>query len=78
MFPNPASASLTLRFLKNQTKEVQIELTDQLGRILMKEKRMPQHNTLMLDIHSLPAGVYMLKLTDEHSGKSWIEKVVKE
>ena len=36
------------------------------------------NSTVEFDIQSLPAGIYLIKMTDRSSGKSWNEKVVKQ
>ncbi len=78
LFPNPTSSSITLRFAENGYKQLDIQVTDQLGRLCMKEERITYKNSVELDLTMLPSGIYILQWADKHSGETGHGKVIKE
>jgi hypothetical protein len=62
VFPNPFGETLTIQF-KDDSKYHDIELMDQLGRIINK---VTQHadNQYFYENKNLPTGIYFLKITD--------------
>ena len=66
VFPNPTTGFLNLRFELNQKSDLQIELSDNIGRILLVENHPKTSiNSLTLDLSSFVSGIYLLKIFDE-------------
>ncbi|HZK76015.1 MAG TPA: T9SS type A sorting domain-containing protein, partial [Candidatus Kapabacteria bacterium] len=60
IFPNPASATLTLR--RNSDEPTTIRIEDLLGREVQRFETTSESSTL--DIHTIPAGIYECIVTD--------------
>jgi hypothetical protein len=67
LFPNPTKGELNLQFRAEAQLSAQIDIIDALGRRIYNSSSQTQigDNNLILHLHDLPAGVYMLRLTDE-------------
>jgi hypothetical protein len=78
VYPNPASSFITIRVAENMHARWLIQVSDCLGRDIVKKEIVVDHSTVEFDMQSLPAGIYLIKMTDVSSGKSWNEKVVKQ
>jgi len=73
VYPNPAKNELHIRMLKGQIIR-EIEVMDMIGNsVLIKKLKDSQH---ILDISSFIAGIYFLKITDDH-GRVEVKKLVK-
>ncbi|BDS10254.1 T9SS type A sorting domain-containing protein [Aureispira anguillae] len=66
VFPVPASDQLTISLNSSSAASIQIELVDQLGRVLQRGSHSISvgQNTLKLDTQALSAGIYLLRLTN--------------
>ncbi|MCF8258028.1 MAG: T9SS type A sorting domain-containing protein [Flavobacteriales bacterium] len=64
LFPNPTSAAVRINGLTGATA---IELIDAMGRVVLTTSLLPDQNTV--DMHSLPAGTYILRLMDAEGVK---------
>lgn len=70
LFPNPAKTLLKIKLDENLYADaMMIVLTDIQGRVLLRQ---PYVETI--DVSALPAGLYLLQLTDRKSGGSSIHK----
>ncbi len=69
LYPNPASDLLTLNFEMLEAADIRIEIVNNEGKITRSIQRsvLTGDNTLSLDISSLPAGFYYLKMNNNHS-----------
>lgn len=63
VFPNPASASVNIQTENDQNLHWQ--LTDVSGRVLQAQN-LPAFSVQTIDLQVLPAGLYLLRATDEH------------
>ena len=72
VYPNPASNQLTVKSSKTLRS---IELFDAVGR--MQQALSPEGNAQTMDVSSLPAGVYTLRLTAMEHGRIEIRRIVK-
>ncbi|HFC00019.1 MAG TPA: T9SS type A sorting domain-containing protein, partial [Phaeodactylibacter sp.] len=72
IFPNPTNDIIHISFLeKEDNAKVELQLFDDLGRLLFFQK-----NGNQLDISSLPSGNYHLVI--RYKGQVWNERVVKK
>ena len=78
VYPNPASSFITIRVAESMHTRWLIQVSDCLGRNILKKEIVVDNSTVEFDMQSLPAGIYLIKMTDRSSGKSWNEKVVKQ
>ena len=69
VFPNPANEELFINFESTEQQEVSIQIFDTMGRLKMNETRTPKSgsSTMLLDINTLNAGMYYLKVTDKNN-----------
>ncbi len=77
LFPNPTTGELTLEFKGQIPKAGSVQILDLLGRTLRTETLLPVSQAHQLSIATLPAGFYLVKVT-EGGEPVWIEKVVKQ
>jgi hypothetical protein len=73
LFPNPASRIIALVGLQNQSN---IQITDIVGRNILKMKSSTTENINQIDISELPVGIYILKIQN-HEGIATNLKFVK-
>jgi hypothetical protein len=72
-YPNPTTG--LIRFdLPEARSSYTVELYNTMGQINYKQT-LDESNTI--DIHNLATGIYMLRVTDSHSGISYQNKIVK-
>ncbi len=78
VMPNPVKEEATLRFISEQSGTAQIEVVDLLGRRLLQQKEGVNagENQLSLNVSTLPAGTYWVRLS--MNGATGITTVVKE
>lgn len=70
VYPNPSSSSINIIFNESITK-LNYELINSLGQVI-KNKRLKSNS---IDISSIPAGIYFLKITNEN-GDSGMKRIV--
>ncbi|MFZ6053181.1 T9SS type A sorting domain-containing protein [Halocola ammonii] len=76
VFPNPVNDILSVRVVDGKFgKTSKIEIADLHGRIVLSEESARGKNIIELDLSSLNAGVYLLRMTTENS-KTLTEKIV--
>ncbi len=73
--PNPAGDVVTLSTDMFEGKTIQIELSDLSGKIWLREKRMNVAPKELLNVSTLPSGVYLVKVWAE--GKTAIGKCIR-
>lgn len=79
VFPNPASKSFTIKSKTESAMEVQLELQDATGKIVMQQPasfKKDKHETT-INISQLSDGVYLLKIKTEKGSSSYV-KIIKE
>jgi hypothetical protein len=66
-YPNPSSTEVSLVIVSNKSKKVQLEITDNNGRILFSENKSLNLGTTLIDLSGLiqQPGVYVIKVIDE-------------
>ncbi|MBN1132096.1 MAG: T9SS type A sorting domain-containing protein [Bacteroidales bacterium] len=67
-YPNPVSEELTIRILSESTDPALVTVCNLAGaevKQLLKEKTLPGHNYIFLDVNDLTDGIYILKLDSE-------------
>ncbi|MEM6395194.1 MAG: choice-of-anchor B family protein [Bacteroidota bacterium] len=63
VFPNPSFGEFSLRYsLPNQSTELQLEITDALGRNVQTQRLAPFANGVLTFGNELPAGTYFLRM----------------
>ena len=77
LFPNPTNGHLTLRFDGPAPRKGQWQVIDLWGRVVRTETLEPNKPQHQLNIESLPAGLYFVKVLDDGI-PVWIEKVIKQ
>jgi Secretion system C-terminal sorting domain len=75
--PNPAKDNLTVNFKAEKTELITLEIVNELGQILLKNNVNANvgDNATTLNIHDLPTGFYVLKLST--ASKIGTQKFVK-
>jgi aminopeptidase N len=75
--PNPAKDNLTLSFKGEKAEKIMLEIVNELGQIVLKNNIEAQFgdNSTTLNIHDLPTGFYVLKLST--ASKIGVQKFVK-
>ena len=63
VFPNPATASVNIQ--TDHSRPLHWQLTDVSGRVLLTQN-LPAFSVQAIDLQMLPAGLYLLRATDEH------------
>ncbi|HEU4718347.1 MAG TPA: T9SS type A sorting domain-containing protein [Bacteroidia bacterium] len=66
VYPNPAGNELTIAYTTDKDGEVQIQLLDELGRVirnLRDEKQSPGNYSVHADVSGLAAGMYYVRMT---------------
>ncbi|MFI5150937.1 MAG: T9SS type A sorting domain-containing protein [Bacteroidia bacterium] len=80
LYPNPAQDAVNLKFLSDESSSLHISVCDALGRCV-KEENLEAGlgaNSVALDISSLSAGLYVLKITDiSNPSRVMVQKFVK-
>lgn len=79
VFPNPVNNFVKLSISNRQGTALKISIVDQYGQVWYQDvETVPgRHSTLEIDLHTLPAGLYLLLLTD--NGRVVCrEKIVKQ
>ena len=61
LYPNPASDQIILEFAELVSKDLTLTVYDALGRKVLSEKRIPQHQLIQLNTRRLQNGVYLLR-----------------
>jgi hypothetical protein len=75
VYPNPTASEITIKGNLTEMKEIQITITDVLGRTVFQKKLEDQPLSFTYSISELgakPAGVYYVKLTTGNTSKSSI------
>jgi hypothetical protein len=62
VFPNPADNVVNVGILNLSYNSADFSLLNNLGQILKAEKISNNRNSITLDVHDLPAGIYFLKI----------------
>lgn len=79
LHPNPTNGSVGFDFYSGQISSITIEVLDYTGRLVKKETKLVQagKNELISNLEDLPKGIYSFKVTDQNSGFSSVNKLVK-
>jgi len=78
VYPNPTDGKITLTPTNFNSHIADIELFDYLGkRIFSRKENLTESNGLELDLASLEAGIYLLKMTNPDSNASTVQKIVR-
>lgn len=77
--PNPTNGILEFDINLKSKGKVQIEIYDNKGILIRSENRNIEntYQSLNLDLNDFDSGIYLLKVTFEGSGKSEIQKIIK-
>lgn len=73
IYPNPCAATFSIRFDAWNMKDISI--FDLSGKLVKKMNNLPE-NPIVIDISSLPVGVYIGKITGKEGEREWF-KIVK-
>jgi aminopeptidase N len=75
--PNPANDNLNINFKSDKAEKISVEIVNELGQILIKNYMNVNYgdNSTTINIHDLPKGFYVLKLSN--STKIGVQKFVK-
>lgn len=66
VYPNPITGFATLSYSLQKSGEVAIELIEMNGKLvkqLFKEKQQPDEHSKILDLQTIPAGIYFIKVS---------------
>lgn len=75
IFPNPATANLTIHLNYKGTTQAQLFSTT--GKLVQAEKLSFANGKAEFNIKNIPQGIYLLSLIDENGARMVVEKVVK-
>ncbi|MGB6150475.1 MAG: T9SS type A sorting domain-containing protein, partial [Pricia sp.] len=75
VFPMPATDVLNIALKDFRSREVQVGLFDVTGNAIKNSMNAVENNSVSLNVQTVPAGLYLLKVSDA-SGKSITKKVV--
>ena len=73
--PNPTSAILTVSIEGNNIEDLTAELFDVFGKSLMKIEVLNKQT--IINIQTLPTGIYLLKVSSKNNLTSEVLKIVK-
>jgi endogenous inhibitor of DNA gyrase (YacG/DUF329 family) len=79
LHPNPTNDNVSFDFYSKSVGNLQIELIDFSGKAVYETttKISEEKNTETIDMKNLESGVYLLKVTSEKTGKTYIKKIIK-
>lgn len=79
VFPNPAQDKLTIEIQANKTIDVQIQLTDATGRVVLNSGDLMSSglNTIQLPVQQLQPGVYFIHVKN-NSGMNVVQEIIKQ
>ncbi|MCD6019862.1 MAG: hypothetical protein K0S53_2983 [Bacteroidetes bacterium] len=80
LHPNPTNENVYFNLFTSQPDIAYIEVIDFMGKTIIGEQQSVDagKNHLELNMSSLKNGLYMLKISTENSGKSEIQKIIKQ
>ena len=80
IYPNPAKNKLNVSLASPANDKIILEIRDLTGKLVMRQasKIMSGNNNLSLEVASLPAGSYFIKVIDNNGSQTSISKFVKE
>jgi hypothetical protein len=73
VYPNPANEFINVEFSGLRDENISIEIIDVFGKVVQKENRKNENGIFNLNVRSLAAGYYVLKIS---SGNSVIQKKI--
>ena len=73
VYPNPAKEFINVEFSGLSDENISIEIIDVFGKVVQKENRKNENGIFNLNVRSLAAGYYLLKIS---SGNSVIQKKI--
>lgn len=79
IFPNPTNGEISIKVISEQSRELELVITDVLGRVLFSKKQIQIHSgdneTFRYHISELVNGVYLAKITDASGAILHTEKI---
>ncbi|MEM0997557.1 MAG: FG-GAP-like repeat-containing protein [Bacteroidota bacterium] len=79
LYPNPAQGSVTVRGEMLVSPSAELQVFDLLGnRVTLQGQEQLAENAFRFRVDVLPAGVYVVRITDAQLGESWTKKLVVE
>lgn len=76
IYPNPAKNQLIIENKDIKSKDIQLQILDLSGKIILEDSMKKNTNIRSISVHTLPAGMYVLKLFSDDS--YIIKKFIKE
>lgn len=67
VYPNPAKEFINVEFSGLSDENISIEIIDVFGKVVQKENRKNENGIFNLNVRSLAAGYYLLKISSVHS-----------
>ncbi|HRB40309.1 MAG TPA: immune inhibitor A, partial [Bacteroidia bacterium] len=77
IYPNPTKDELTVRFKDQVNMQVNMILTDLMGRVVLNASNHVQNGIVKLNLNNLKPQIYILKLTDTDGSTLDIQKISK-
>ncbi|MES2513294.1 MAG: T9SS type A sorting domain-containing protein [Bacteroidota bacterium] len=77
--PNPAKDNIEFDINTKIKGRVYIEIYDNTGKIIREQQQLVEegYQSFSMNLSGYDSGIYLLKVTFEHSGKSTIQKIIK-
>jgi hypothetical protein len=76
VYPNPAVNTVTVELENNQIKKPKYEIYNIKGQLV--DKGRIKSNVQIIELSTLPEGIYMLNVHDRRGNKMATEKIIKE
>ena len=77
IFPNPTNGLLTVKSDFSFTQNIQFQIVNTLGQVLLNENQLLGRTSVQINIHQFPAGEYYLKLTNSDRTREQSFKILK-
>ncbi|WP_370895976.1 M64 family metallopeptidase [Chryseobacterium gossypii] len=78
IYPNPAGHEFYIRGKQDFSKNLEVALYDVSGKIFPVRSELKDPATIWVDVNNIPAGTYMVNVTEENKGLIISQKIVKE
>lgn len=75
IYPNPTGGIFQIDFIEGLFEEIQIQLFDLLGRLVINEKLQSSQTKSTINMSSFPSGTYYIKICI--NGKSYVQRICK-
>ncbi len=78
LYPNPTSQNLFFEFNNLIAGDIQYQITDITGRVVLKEEKVKvnNNNTISIDLKNINDGIYLFKLSTTSEEEQYVDKFI--